>query len=259
MAASSGTSRARGLDGRADLERRNFRTGVVLSCVLHAGVVGVLFHAPEPEPMRLPEVISVQMVALPGAAPAPPKALPKAARPAPEPAPVPARPPPPAPKKVILPQRAQKVSKKRKPKPRDPEYDDVLAALRDELGEPDPPPQAPEEVLDEETLAALREPEAAGAGARVDAEFARWQLDTLRHVRESWVVPPDFRDAGLATGLRVTLSEGGEVLGRPVVTHTSGNPYFDDETVSALLRATPLPSPPEAGDWQFRFTADEGP
>ncbi len=248
------------LDAQEDLQRRNFWRGVLLSLVLHAAVAGGLLFAPEPEPMRLPEVISVKMVSLPGAAPAPPRAAPKkaAAKPTPTPAPTPARTPAPAPKKVILPKRPAPVSKKRKPKPKPLEYDDALAALRDELGEPEPPVSSEEEVTDADLVATAEPNVTARSGAEVDPAFAAWRLATRRHLREVWVVPPDFLEQGLVTGVVVTLSVSGDVLGQPEITRTSGNPYFDDNTVRALVHASPLPPPPESGDWPFQFSADEG-
>lgn len=247
------------LEGQEAQTRSRFRWGLVLSLVLHAGVVGVLFYSPEPEPMRMPEVISVRMVALPGAPPAPPRAVPKAAAPQPAPDPVPARAPAPAQKKVLLPKRPAPVSKKRKPKPKpEPmEYDDALAALRDELGEPEPPAPAPEAEV-EDPDARQTPSGATGAGTPVPPEVAEWLLATRRHVRERWVVPPDFVEKGLVTGLLVTLTSTGEVVGPPEVVRTSGDPYFDDNTVRAIMRATPLPPPPEAGEWNFSFSADEG-
>jgi outer membrane biosynthesis protein TonB len=257
----SSSTQASWLDEQEALQRRNWRRGVLLSVVLHGCVAAGLLYAPEPEPMRLPEVISVKMVSLPGAPPAPPKAAPRKAvpKPTPAPAPTPARTPAPAPKKVLLPKRPQKVSKKRKPKPKPLEYDDALAALRDELGEPDPPVASEEEVSDADLLATAEPAVSPGAGVEVDPALAKWLLDTRRHLRQVWVVPPDFLEQGLVTGLIVTLSASGDVLGQPEITRTSGNPYFDENTVRALVRASPLPPPPESGDWPFQFSADEGP
>ncbi len=247
------------LAARERMHRRGLRTGLMLSVVLHAGVVGFLLLEPVPEVVRVPEVISVKMVALPGAPPAPPKAAPKAAASKPDPTPVPARAPAPAPKKVILPKRPAPVSKKRKPKPEPLEYDDALAALRDELGEPDPPPTTEDEETEDELVEAMEALAATEGAAEEDREFARWRLATRRHMRQNWVVPPDFLGKGLVTGLLVTLRADGLVIGQPEVTHTSGDPYFDENTVRALVRASPLPPPPNAGEWPFKFSADEGP
>ncbi len=248
------------LEAQEAIQQRNLRWGMVLSAVLHTGFGAFLAFAPDPEPVRLPEVISVRMVSLP-AAPA------SARQAAPEPGPTPAKPlpaPAPAPvppKKVILPKRPAPVSKKpkRKPKPKPLEYDDALAALREELGEQVPAPGPVVEDAPEVDVEVSEAAQGNAGGAEVDPEFAAWRLATRRRLKQVWVVPPDFLDRGLVAGLIVTLSDAGDVLGQPVVTRTSGDPYFDDNTVRALVRASPLPAPPDAGDWPFQFTADEGP
>ena len=231
-----------------------------MSAALH-GVIGIfLVFTPEPDPIRLPEVIAVKWVSLPSPAVSPRRAAPvhEPAKPLPAPAPAPAPRPP---KQVILPKRPAPVSPKPKPKPKPKplDYDDALAALRDELGEP-PPAPAPAPLAEETVEIEVTEAGSSqSAAAEVDPAFLAWRLATRQHLKKVWIVPPDFLEQGLVTGLIVTLGNRGEVLGEPVVTHTSGNPYFDDNTLRALVRASPLPPPPESGDWPFQFSADEGP
>lgn len=250
------------LEAQEAVQQRSLRLGMVASCALHAGFGLFLAFEPTPEKITLPEVIKVTMVSLPNAAPGARRSA--AAEPTPaEPMPAPAPAPAPAQKQVILPKRAAPASKKpkRKPKPKPMEYDDALAALRDELGEETPIDKPAPDALEVAMAEVAEEAEAAegdGGAAEVDPVFAAWRLATRRHLRKVWVVPPDFREQGLVTGLTVSLSATGQVLGNPKVTQSSGNPYFDDNTVRALVRASPLPPPPKSGDWPFQFAADEG-
>jgi TonB family protein len=52
----------------------------------------------------------------------------------------------------------------------------------------------------------------------------------------------------------VRLDAGGRVVGPPRVTQRSGNPWYDESVVRAIQKASPLPPPPEAGEWPFEFT-----
>jgi hypothetical protein len=246
------TSTASWADEHEAAQRRNFMRALVVSSGLHLLVGLLLMVVPKPEPTRLPEVISVRMVSLPKAASgvAPETAAPE---------PLPARPrPAPVPKKVVLPKQPSAVSKKskRKPKPKPLEYDDALAALRAELGEETPAPDAPvakQELSDAEVV------ESDPSAEEADPELLAWRAALERHVRGSWKVPLDFKGQSLWTRLRFTLTSSGDVLGEPEVIQSSGNPFWDDNTIRALMRASPLPRPPEPGEWTFHLSADEGP
>jgi outer membrane biosynthesis protein TonB len=159
---------------------------------------------------------------------------------------------------VILPKQPAAPSNKpkRKPKPKPLEYDDALAALREELGEETPVPQVP---AVQQEIAPVEVAEFDPSTEEVDPELLAWRAALERHVRKSWVVPPEFKNQSLWTGLRFSLSASGDILETPEVVHSSGNPFYDDNTISALFRASPLPPPPEPGDWTFRLSADEGP
>ena len=77
------------------------------------------------------------------------------------------------------------------------------------------------------------------------------------HVRRTWVVPPGFRTQPLETRVIVRLDAGGALLGEPRITRRSGNPWYDDGVVRGLQKASPLPSPPEAGEWEFIFVPQD--
>ena len=198
-------------------------------------------------------VIAVELVSLPSPAPA---SAPKAARPAPL--------PPPEPKQVVLPKETAppKPEPKLEPKPVAPpkpkaepsaepaperDYSDVLSELRAEAGD-EPPTPAPAQT------ASIGSP----TGNPVSPEFLAWERRARIHIRQNWVVPPSFRDEPLRTSIVVELDAGGAILGEPRIVKRSGNPWYDDGVVRSIQKASPLPPPPEPGEWSFVFVADEG-
>jgi colicin import membrane protein len=245
------------LEAQDAAHQRGLVRGIALSFALHLLVGFAIAYAPKPDPIYLPEVISVRMVAMPAAS-APTKSAPKVAPAKPAaPEPVPAKPlPAPVPKKVILPKQAVVVKKKAKPKLDPLDYDDALDAIREELGDEEPLLKAPP-VETVEGVEDRAPTEAEGALGQIDPDEAAWKLAVDRHMSNVYVVPQDFKGQGLRTVLRVTLSAAGDVLGTPEVLRSSGNPYFDDTVKRALVRATPLPAPPEPGDFRLNFNADE--
>jgi colicin import membrane protein len=245
------------LEAQDAAHQRGLVRGIALSFALHLLVGFAIAYAPKPDPISLPEVISVRMVAMPAASP-PTKIAPRVepAKPA-APEPVPAKPlPAPVSKQVILPKQAVVVKKKAKPKPEPLDYDDALDALREELGNQEPLLKAPP-VESVEGVEDRAPTEAEGALGQIDPDEAAWKLAVDRHMSSVYVVPQDFKGQGLRTVLRVRLSAAGDVLGTPEVLRASGNPYFDDTVKRALVRATPLPAPPEPGDFRLNFNADE--
>jgi TonB family protein len=57
--------------------------------------------------------------------------------------------------------------------------------------------------------------------------------------------------------LVIDVAADGRVLGRPELVASSGNPFYDDNAVRALIRASPLPPPPKAGRQTLVFTPEE--
>jgi hypothetical protein len=179
-------------------------------------------------------------------------------------------PPPPVPvkKQVVLPQQPTTPKPEAKPRPRpqrrelDPadlqppapteDYEDVMAKLRAEAGEPSeaPAPAEPVEV-------ASAQPAASGSGRPVSPQVAAWMRRVKIHVRKAWVVPPGFRTQPLETRVIVRLDAGGAVLGEPRIARRSGNPWYDDGVVRGIQKASPLPPPPEAGEWEFIFVPED--
>ena len=89
-------------------------------------------------------------------------------------------------------------------------------------------------------------------------ELMAWLRSTRVHVRQNWVVPPGFRMQSLETVVRVDLDASGEVRGEPRIEQRSGNPWYDEGVVRSIQKASPLPAPPESGEWTFVFRSDEG-
>jgi len=258
--------------------RRRLRNGALVSLALHGLVVASLAVSPPRAVPPLPAVLSVDLVAIPAAARAPraparPKAAPKPA-PAPEPAAPPPPPPPKAPVQVLPeeaprkirevkpePKPAAKPAPAPKPVPRPPRkqplsYEDAMAALDDELG-PDESPDLlqPRPTADAPATDSSGSP-GAPRGVVVSPEILAWSEATTRLIQSKWVTPTTFRGRGLATTLELELSAGGDVLGTPRVLRSSGDPFFDDNAVRAVLKVNPLPPPPRAGVTSFVFRSE---
>jgi len=257
-----------------DAERRRFRLALAGSLAAHVVLVVLLSLAPRPQAMLLSQAITVDLVA---AVPSPPSSAPKApqkaapAKPAPpKPAPPP---PPPKPKVKILPKQAPTPVVQAKPKPepkptprpepivqrperpKELSLDDALAQLQGEVGE-ESLLVAPKEVVANAPV----NPAPAGSsrtGVLVSPEVAAWNLAVMRHIRSVWITPPEFRRSGLAAQLEIEVAVDGRVLGNPKLVRSSGNPFFDDNAVRAVAKASPLPEPPKAGRRTLIFTSEE--
>jgi len=229
----------------AGIRRRELRRALAISASLHVALLVALVVVPENRPLKLPSVITVDLVA------APSRRAPKAVRPAAKPVPR-----PPVPQKVVLPQeptlpkpQPRRAAPEPVPEPVEENYEDVLAGLRSEMGEtaPEPVPTAP----------APAAPAGGGGLVAVSPEVAAWVRRTKIHVRNVWVLPPGFRTQLLHTHVLVELDGDGRVLGSPKVTQRSGNPFYDDGVVRAIGKASPLPPPPMAGKWTFVFAPED--
>jgi colicin import membrane protein len=224
-----------------DAGRRDFRRVVAGSALAHALLLAFFIWAPKPQgEVMLPGVVEVDLLAAP-APPAPAKA--RAAAPK-----------PPTPKTVVLPKEAaepKRVQAKPEPKAQK-SLEEVMKQLekQDDLDDLEPAPQ-------QVAKAAPGAGAAAGRGVRVDPAVAGWMRRARIHVRQSWVLAPGFRAEDLETHVRVELDASGRVVGEPEITRRSGNPWYDDSVVRALVKASPLPAPPEAGEWPFVFRPEE--
>jgi outer membrane biosynthesis protein TonB len=252
-------------DGERDLRQREFRRFVGWSAGAHLALLGVAVISPFSGTRIDPsQVIAVDLVSLPASAlaPSPPAPAPKKASP-PEAKPVPPEPEPPKPKEIVLPKNPEREPSKPKPKPKEvapqpkpqPEKDleDLLADMRKEAGEtePTPAPAAPTE-----TAAA---PTGVGSGATVavSPEELAWIRKAKLQVEKARVVPPGFRMQDLQTRVIVELDGSGAVVGEPRITRRSGNPWYDEEVLRSIVKSSPLPPPPRAGEWEFVFLPED--
>jgi outer membrane biosynthesis protein TonB len=130
------------------------------------------------------------------------------------------------------------------------EYVDVMAQLRAEAGETAPKPVVTAKAT---PVVAPR----GTAGVPIDSEVARWIRHTKLHIKRKWVLTPGFRTQDFETHVSVNIDQGGVVRGEPKITSSSGNPWYDKEVVNAIIKSSPLPSPPEAGRWAFVFSPED--
>jgi protein TonB len=252
-----------------DEQRRNFRRVLGFSGLAHALAFAALAWMPSVPSMSTPTAIAVNLVASPGRVVPPPPAAkppPKTAKPPPVAKPRP-KPPKPAPvvlpKEPTLPKPTAKPTAKPRPEPKPPpepvqepaeeqNYADVMASLRDELGE-------------EPTAEPLAEPPAAAAlpaggspgGQVVSAEMRAWMIAARIRIKNNWVVPASFRMASIAAEVRLEVDASGGLLGDPELVAGSGNPFYDEGVLRSIVKASPLPPPPEPGRWTFRFLSDD--
>ena len=236
---------------------------VVGSALVHTGLLGLVLVSPDFHEHELPRVISVELIA-PPAPPAAPQAAPKPATPPPEAVPAPPPPPPPKPKQIVLPEKptAPKPPDKAKPKPREKEVfkeppkkqekdlDELLAEMRGSDTTKAAPAPAPTAAPVDTATATTG---GSSEGRELSPEEAAWQARVKRKMKGIWIVPPGFRTQPLQTRVVVTLDSTGNILGSPRITQKSGNPWYDDGVIRGLAKASPLPPPPEAGDWVMWF------
>lgn len=256
---------------------RVFRRAVAISAAGHVLLLLVSVVSPFPRSRSLVPAgsMSVSLVAAPPAArpaPARPSAKPPVEKAKPKEAEKPLPPPPPevTADKTLLPKQATKQPKPEPPKPKPkpavappkPEeelaYGDALDSLREELGEAqDVPTDAP----DPELLASVRPGHGGGMpgqgpGDPVDPEVLEWIRRVKIHVKRGWVVPPGAKRRAIEAEVAVTLDATGNVLGSEVV-RRSGDTGYDDSVLRALDKASPLPPPPESGEWFLLFTPQD--
>jgi outer membrane biosynthesis protein TonB len=267
--------------------RQRMRNAMLVSLAIHGLVIALFAVSPPAQFTPLPNVLSVELVAAPPTAQPtprakpspPPKAAPSEPAAPPPPTPTPAPPVAKAPVQVLpeeapgrirkaKPKVAPRIEAKPKPKPEPKQvpwrpkrekslsYEDAMAALGDELGV--------DETTDALTPAPKRDEDSnaeapsqrARPGAAISPELAAWNLAVQRLIQSKWVTPSSHRGRGFATSLELRLSASGELVGTPVVIRSSGDPFFDDNAVRALLTVAPLPPVTKPGRRIFIFRSE---
>ncbi len=256
--------------------RLRFRRLLGLSAVLHLACLLTFAFFPTSNPkFDAADFVTVDLIsAMPGE-PAPKPAGAKSAQSArSKPAPAETAPPKvPTQNKVVLPttptdpkSTEKPDSKTAKPEPTEKSsdeksYEDVLDSLRAEAGS-----DAAAGSNNAEASGASHATQTAvggmgagggGAGVRVSPEVMAWLKQARIRVRQNWVVAPGHRFEAFETRVRVDIDENGVVRGEPEIVQGSGNPWFDDSVVRAIRKASPLPPPPEAGQWPFVFRLED--
>ncbi|OGS92202.1 MAG: hypothetical protein A2Z95_00905 [Gallionellales bacterium GWA2_60_18] len=173
-----------------------------------------------------PDTMSVELwQSIPDAAPEPqPKAQPKPEKVV----------PPEPPKAAPVPEIALPEKKKLEAKPLKPVPVETKQVVQKPV-EPDPVV-----VAAEQAAARVREEQTAATGRVVD-EF---RAKIAASIRSRIVMPPDVADDARAEFL-VTLLPGGWVL-KAELRKSSGNAAYDNAVERAILKASPLPLPPDA-------------
>ena len=202
----------------------------------------------EPVPLKKPEPKPTQLARK---APEPAKPAERRPEPRPKPKPEPAR------------QTAQAQPRQTPPQPAparrvEEDYEDVLAQLRAERGETRPSGPARTAAAGIAGASGVAGASARGSGQPLDPEIAVWLRAAKFHVESAWVLPPGLSRDALRTVVSVRLDAGGRVLGPPRITERSTNPWYDESVVRAIQKASPLPPPPEPGEWRFEFTPPRG-
>jgi len=275
------------LDEHSLDHRRRMRNAMLVSLAIHGLVIALFAASPPAQFAPLPEVLAVELVAAPPSSRPPPRAKPspppKAASSerATPPPPTPAPPVTKAPVQVlpeeapgrirkVKPEVAPKSLAKVKPEPKPepelwrpereepPDLEDVMAGLYDETGlnETAGLVQSPASVVEDSKAEASSEVRQSQPGAAISPELAAWNLEVQRLIQSKWVMPSNFRNRDLATGLELRLAASGELIGSPKVVQSSGDPFFDDNAVAALLKAAPLPPVTKPGRRIFIFRSE---
>jgi colicin import membrane protein len=256
--------------------RRRLRNAMLVSLALHGSIFAAFAIAPPRLVVPMPHFIAIELIAAPPAASqsSRPSLAPPPAKKQAEPEPPPPEPAPPAPPVAkapvqVLPEQSPGRIRKAKPEPKpalqrprreqELSLEDAMAALADELGVDAtadllrPPPVSPEP---ENSSGQSESFDASQSGTIVSPELVKWNRDTQRLIQSKWVTPSNLRNRGLVTSLKFRLSASGSLIGKPKVLRSSGDPFFDDNAIRALLKVAPLPPPPEPGLQIFIFNAE---
>lgn len=253
---------------------------VVVSIIGHLALVGVFIFIPKFTFNRdaAPRVINVSLVSLPTRAAAPMKRTPAA----PELVPAPETPPPPEPKKTppkppemrapvkpsppkksmkkqtvsLAPKKAKpKISLKKKTYNAAKVVERAVKRIkrRAETSRPDPVKTAIERMR-----SAVRQKEAAGAGATGDAPTPAggkkalalldiYRIEIAHHIQKNWAFSEQMADSSknLTAWVMIEVTRSGKIR-EFWFEKRSGNAYLDDSASRAIQKSNPLPPFPDS-------------
>lgn len=227
----------------------DFSKNIAISIAFHVIIflfltVKVLFFPSESE--NLQSSVRIDVVALPD------KVMPKPAAPPAEPEPAPIKKEEPkkeAPKKKIVKkekpkkkkvslEKKKKKKKKTKEKEVKKEQDSAIARLKalKNLREKNKKSKKPDfkgnQVIKGNSLSGLE---------KLHDESYKSDLET--HIKSHWVLPEWLREGNYQAVVVILISKTGDITKKTFLT-ASGNKLFDEQVLSTLEKASPLPKPP---------------
>ena len=221
----------------------DWSTGVTISIVAHATLVGALVWGLHWRSSTEPAAASAELwAAIPESAAPPPVETPP---PPPEPAPVPAPAPvePPRPPDIVV----EQVKKPPPPRPAPPPPKPAPPPPA-----PKPAPAPPPEKLDAKTLQKMREENlkrmmgpmsapanAVGTGARNAGPTANW-AGKVAALINSHLTYTGSMDGLRPPEIRIQIAVDGTILSEKI-TKSSGNPNYDDAVLRAVIGTQKLP------------------
>jgi colicin import membrane protein len=134
------------------------------------------------------------------------------------------------------------LAEKKKPKPKLVETKKPVEAEKPTVPEMTAAEKAAQAAQAERAAAQARQ--AAEAAAAITSEIQKYTGLIRARIRRFIVMPPDVPD-NVQAEFDVTLLPDGEVLDDPKLVKSSGNAAYDDAVMRAILKAQPLPLPPD--------------
>jgi colicin import membrane protein len=104
--------------------------------------------------------------------------------------------------------------------------------------------KAADEKARQDELRRSLEAEERGNAMRNSAEAARWHAQIVAKIQRAWLKPASAQP-GIECIVSVTQVQGGEVVSVKVISCNGGDAALRESVETAVLRASPLPSPPD--------------
>ena len=247
---------------------RAFALSLLLhSCIVAAAVFGWFTwkHKPPPAQTLAIEATVVDARTLSTPAPPTPQPEPPPPEPVPEPEPQPEEQGPPKPDPAVIEKKLEeerlaaekleqeklqqeKVEQERLEAEKKKAAADKLAAEKraaeKKKADEAAAKKAAEEKAREAELRRSLEAEERANAMRNSAEAARWHAQIVARIQRAWLKPASAQP-GIECIVSVTQVPGGEVTAVKVISCNGGDAALRESVETAVLRASPLPSPPD--------------